>query len=145
MAKKPFINKYGFVEYPFLHDTRKGKNWWFFNLLEDHLKRRARHKHGREYTREHMDEDLMKILPTTNLKLFVLLPSGMGMEFKLIGKYKTPDLIHIEDPNPYLEEKYGGGKFKMNIYHEGTFAGTENYKTHGDPKWVEIPDDVATG
>jgi len=23
----------------------------------------------------------------------------------------------------------------------GTFAGTENYKTHGDPKWVEILDD----
>ncbi|MCH7498609.1 MAG: hypothetical protein IH886_01125, partial [Nitrospinae bacterium] len=45
MAKKPFINKYGFVEYPFLHDQRKGKNWWFFNLLEDHLKRRARRKY----------------------------------------------------------------------------------------------------
>jgi hypothetical protein len=145
MAKKPFINKYGFVEYPFLHDTRKGKNWWFFNLLDDHLKRRARQKHGIGYTRDHMDEDLMQILPTTNLKLFVLLPSGMGMEFKLIGKFETPELIHIEDPNPYIEEKYGGGKFKMNIYHEGTFAGTENYKTHGDPKWVEIPDDSSTG
>jgi hypothetical protein len=145
MAKKPFINKYGFVEYPFLHDQRKGKNWWFFNLLEDYLKRRARQKHGFEYTREHMDEDLMQILPSTNLKFYVLLPSGMGMEFKLIGKYETPELIHIEDPNPYIQEKYGGGKFKVNIYHKGTFAGTENYKTHGDPKWVEIPDDNPTG
>ena len=40
MAKKPFINKHGFVEYPFLHDTRKQKNWWFYNLMEDYLKRR---------------------------------------------------------------------------------------------------------
>ncbi len=141
MAKKPFINKYGFVEYPFLHDTRKMSNWWFFNLLEDYLKRRARHKHGAGYTRDHMDEDLMSFLHETNLKLFVLLPAGMGMEFKLIGKFKTPELIEIEDPVPYIEEKYGGGKFKMNIYHEGTFAGTENYKTHGEPAWVEIPDD----
>lgn len=145
MAKKPFINKYGFVEYPFLHDTRKKKNWWFFNLLEDYLKRRAKRKHGRDYTREHMDEDLRKTLPETNLKFYVLLPSGMGMEFKLIGKYKTPELIEIEDPVPFITEKYGGGKYKVNIYHEGTFAGTENYKAHGDPKWVEIEDDNPIG
>ena len=44
--KIPFINKHGFVEYPFLHDERKESNWWFFNLLEDYLKRRARQKHG---------------------------------------------------------------------------------------------------
>ncbi len=141
MAKKPFINKYGFVEYPFLHDQRKGKNWWFFNLLEEHLKRRAKHKIGKGYTREDMDKDMMELLPATCLRIYVLLPVGMGMEFKLIGKYETPELIHLEDPVPYLEETYGGGKFKVNIFHEGTFAGTENFKTHGDPKWVEIPDD----
>lgn len=141
MAKKPFINKYGFVEYPFLHDDRKSQNWWFWNLLDDYLKRRARQNKGQDYTREDMDEDFKRILPETNLKIFVLLPVGMGMEFKLIGKYETPELIEIEDPVPYIENKYGGGKFKVNIYHKGTFAGTENYKTHGDPKWVEIPDD----
>ncbi|MCH7498610.1 MAG: hypothetical protein IH886_01130, partial [Nitrospinae bacterium] len=139
--KKPFINKYGFVEYPFLHDQRKGKNWWFFNLLEDHLKRRARRKYGKDHTRDQMDEDMMSFLAETSLKIYVLLPSGMGMEFKLIGKYETKELVHLEDPVPYITEKYGGGKFKINIYHEGTFAGTENFKTHGDPKWVEIPDD----
>ena len=32
-------------------------------------------------------------------------------------------------------------KNKVNIYHQGTFAGTENYKTHGDPTWVEIQED----
>ena len=94
MAKKPFINKYGFVEYPFLHDERKGKNWWFFNLLEEHLKRRARRKHGSDYTRDQMDEDMMSFLAQTSLKIYVLVPSGMGMEFKLIGKYETKDLIH---------------------------------------------------
>ncbi len=145
MAKKPFINKYGFVEYPFLHDQRKGKNWWFFNLLEDYLKRRARQKHGVDYKRDHMDEDMMSFLAQTNLKFFALVPAGMGMEFKLIGKFETPELIHLEDPVPFIDEKFGGGKFKVNIYHNGTFAGTENYKTHGDPHWVEIEDDNPTG
>lgn len=145
MAKKPFINKYGFVEYPFLHDQRKEKNWWFFNLLEDYLKRRARQKYGTDYTRNHMDEDLMKFLADTNLKFFALVPSGMGMEFKLIGRYETPELIHLEDPTPFIKETYGGGKFKVNIHHRGTFAGTQNYKTHGNPAWVEIKDDNPTG
>ena len=117
MAKKPFINKYGFVEYPFLHDQRKGKNWWFWNLLEDHLKRRARQNHGQEYTREHMTEDFKKILPTTNLKFFAIVPSGMGMIFPLIGRFQTVDLIEIEDPVPWITDKYGGGKYKVNIYH----------------------------
>jgi len=142
MAKKPFINKYGFVEYPFLHDTRKGKNWWFWNLLEDYLRRRARHKKGQAFTKEDMDKDFKQILPETNLKFYVLLPSGMGMEFKLIGKFDTPEMTHVEDPVPMIEEKYGGGKFKVNIYHDGTFAGTENYKTHGDPAWTEIEDET---
>jgi len=140
MAKKPFINKHGFVEYPFLHDTRKQKNWWFWNLLEDYMKRRARQKHGQGYTRDHMDEDFKKILPNTNLKFFALVPVGMGMEFKLIGFFQTQELIELEDPVPFITETYGGGKFKVNIYHNGTFAGTENYKAHGDPKWVEIED-----
>jgi len=144
MAKKPFINKYGFVEYPFLHDDRKSKNWWFWNLLDDYLKRRARQSAGKDYTREDMENDFKKILPETILKIYVLLPQGMGMEFKLIGKFNTPELIDIEDPVPMIAEKYGGGKFKVNIYHEGTFAGTENFKTHGDPKWVEIPDETLT-
>ena len=73
MAKVPFINKHGFVEYPFLHDVRKESNWWFFNLLEDYLKRRARQKYGHTYTRDHMDEDMMQFLAQTNLKFFVLL------------------------------------------------------------------------
>ena len=144
MAKKPFINKYGFVEYPFLHDDRKSKNWWFWNLLDDYLKRRARQTVGQDYTREDMENDFKKILPETILKIYVLLPQGMGMEFKLIGKFDTPELIDIEDPVPMIAEKYGGGKFKVNIYHEGTFAGTENFKTHGDPKWVEIADETLT-
>ena len=112
MAKKPFINKHGFVEYPFLHDARKESNWWFFNLLEDYLKRRARQKHGFGYTRDHMDEDMMQFLAETNLKFYVLLPSGMGMEFKLIGKYETPELIHLEEPVAFITETFGGGKFK---------------------------------
>lgn len=141
MAKKPFINKYGFVEYPFLHDQRKAKNWWFWNLMEDYLKRRARQKHGLDFTREHMTEDFKVILPETNLKFFAIVPSGMGMIFPLIGKFQTRDLIEIEDPVPWLTEKYGGSKYKVNIYHEGTFAGTENYKTKGEAKWKEIPDE----
>jgi hypothetical protein len=88
-----------------------------------------------------MDTDMMQLLPNTNLKFYALVPSGMGMEFKLIAKYETPELIHLEDPVPFITETFGGGKFKVNIYHEGTFAGTENYKAHGDPKWEEIEDD----
>ena len=61
MAKKPFINKYGFVEYPFLHDKRKEKNWWLYNLMEDYLKRRAKHKAGPTYTRDDCEEDFKKI------------------------------------------------------------------------------------
>ncbi len=91
-----------------------------------------------------MHDDMLTFLHDTNLKFYVLLPSGMGMEFKLIGKYDTKELIELEDPLPYIAEKYGGGKFKVNIYHEGTFAGTGNFKTHGDPKWVEIPDNDLT-
>ena len=81
MAKKPFINKHGFVEYPFLHDTRKQKNWWFYNLMEDHLKRRARQYAGPNYTREDCEEDFKKILASTNLKFYVVIPAHNEADF----------------------------------------------------------------
>ncbi|MFQ5717429.1 MAG: hypothetical protein ACE5GQ_10065, partial [Nitrospinales bacterium] len=68
-------------------------------------------------------------------------PSGLGMEFKLVGRFETPELVHLEDPVSWISEKYGGGKYKVNIYLDGTFMGTENYKAKGEPKWVEIPDE----
>jgi hypothetical protein len=141
MAKQPFINKHGFVEYPFLHDDRKARNWWFWNLLDDYIKRRTRQAKGPDYTKEDKDEEFKKVLPETKLKFYALVPAGMGMEFKLIGRYNSSELFHIEDPVPFIGETYGGGKFKVNIYHEGTFAGTENFKAHGEPKWTAIPDD----
>ena len=98
MAKKPFINKYGFVEYPFLHDQRKGKNWWFFNLLEDYLKRRARQKYGVEHTRDHMDEDFKVILPHTNLKFF-----ATAILQKLIREIGPP----LATPFPFTPNNLG--------------------------------------
>ena len=72
MAKKPFINKHGFVEYPFLHDKRKEKNWWLYNLMEDYLKRQAKHKVGPAYTRDDCEEIFKEDLPGTNLKFYVV-------------------------------------------------------------------------
>ena len=97
MAKQPFINKHGFVEYPFLHDTRKAKNWWFWNLLDDYVKRRTRQAKGLDFTKEDKDEEFKKVLPETKLKFYALIPAGMGMEFKLIGRYLSSELFHIED------------------------------------------------
>ena len=55
-----------------------------------------------------------------------------------------PAIAAGRDNGTMIFKEYGGGKFKCNIYHKGTFAGTNNYKAHGDPKWVEIEDDNPT-
>ena len=64
------------------------------------------------YTRDHMDEDMMQFLAETNLEVlsYYAPKSGMGMEFKLIGKYETPELIHLEEPVAFVTETFGGGK-----------------------------------
>jgi hypothetical protein len=63
------------------------------------------------------------------------------VRFKRLAHF-TPEAFTpmIRDPESYLRERFGGGKFKVNFYQGMSFLATRNFKPEGDPIWRAMPE-----
>ena len=39
----------------------------------------------------------------------------------------------------WIGDRFGGGKFKMNLHHRLHFVNTKNFKPAGEPRWATAP------
>jgi hypothetical protein len=46
----------------------------------------------------------------------------------------------LMEPENFLLEHFGGGKFKLNFHQGLNFIATKNFKPQGEPKWKNLPD-----
>ena len=46
----------------------------------------------------------------------------------------------LEDPEKFIGERFGGGKFKLNFHHGMHFVNTKNFKPVGPPLWRDLPE-----
>jgi len=77
-------------------------------------------------------------LAESTATLYVMEPVGATIRFKGLGRWalsEVPDLL--ADPNAFIADRYGGGKYKLNFHHGATFVGTHNFRTYGDERWRE--------
>lgn len=80
----------------------------------------------------------LRVLAESTATLYVMEPVGATIRFKGLGRWplaEAPDLL--ADPNAFIADRFGGGKFKVNFHHGLTFVGTHNFRTHGEPLWPE--------
>lgn len=80
----------------------------------------------------------LRVLSESTATLYVMEPIGGTIRFKGLGRWplsEAPDLL--ADPNAFIADRFGGGKFKVNFHHGLTFVGTHNFRTHGEPLWQE--------
>ena len=40
----------------------------------------------------------------------------------------------------FLRERFGGGKFKINLHHGMHFVSTKNFRPSGPSRWAELPE-----
>jgi hypothetical protein len=50
----------------------------------------------------------------------------------------VPDLL--ADPNGFIADRFGGGKFKVNFHRGPNFVATHNFRTFGDERWRAMPE-----
>ena len=77
------------------------------------------------------------------IKIMVSDKVGMIVQFLDLDMYRFPDFEDKQSQAAFLaflKEKYGQGKYKVNLYHNGTFIATKNFKIEeeGPEKWREI-------
>lgn len=81
----------------------------------------------------------LSILGQSSATLYVMEPVGETIRFKGLGKWplaEVPSLL--ADPNAFIADRWGGGKFKVNFHHRSSFVGTHNFRTYGDERWREM-------
>ena len=75
--------------------------------------------------------------PAITATIGVQEPFAGTIRFKWLVRLSRRDLApFLDDPMGWIGERYGGGKFKMNLHHGLHFVNTKNFKPAGEPRWA---------
>lgn len=114
---------------------------WLWPMFEPYIRRELEHGDRTVAAPEQraLQEAFLKVLTESTATLFAMEPVGETIRFKGLGRWplaEVPDLL--ADPNAFLADRFGGGKFKINFHHGATFVATHNFRTYGEPRWQQM-------
>ncbi len=83
----------------------------------------------------------MRCLAQSTATAFAMEPVGDTIRFKGLGRWPLPEVTDlVADPNAFVADRFGGGKFKINFHHGDSFVGTHNFRTYGVQRWRQLPE-----
>ena len=112
---------------------------WLWPIYEEHIRRVLCLGKDEAAEQTVLQHRFFKSLGASSASLYVMEPVGDTIRFKGLGRWglsEVPDLL--ADPNGFIAEGFGGGKYKVNFHDGFTFVGTHNFRTFGDERWREM-------
>lgn len=104
---------------------------WLWPLYEEYVRRETRN--GDDAALRDM---FLGALSESTATLYVMEPVGDTIRFKGLGQWLLPEVPDLmADPNAFIADMCGGGKFKINFHHGQTFVATHNFRTFGEESW----------
>jgi len=111
-----------------------GLTW---ELYKEHVKKFSHAAVKGMPTENEMKEALASIVEDSTVKVLAQERVGMVVTFHWLDTYRALDVCDITDVKGFLAERFGGGKFKLNLYHGINFLSTKNWETEGPPLWKD--------
>lgn len=114
---------------------------WAWVLIEDYVERSlaARGRHA-PTPRETLAE-VARLWPDLSCTILVQEPWQGTVRFKRLARLRGDAMRpFLEAPEAFIRERFGGGKFKLNIHHGLSFVNTKNFKPDGPPLWAGMPE-----
>jgi hypothetical protein len=110
---------------------------WLWAVFEPYIRReRKRRDAGAVIAQSELQEAFFSVLSESTATLFAMEPVGETIRFKGLGQWPLAEVpALLSDPNAFIADQFGGGKFKINFHHGATFVATHNFRTYGDPLW----------
>ena len=115
---------------------------WMWDMYKEYVRKITRTASQGARSDEQMQSDYSKIYKEFEIKVLATDKVGMIVVFRDLASYT------FEQVEPYLEDAaffkflfdhYGACKFKVNLYLDGTFIATKNFKIEEGPeKWREL-------
>jgi hypothetical protein len=119
-------------------DTDKlyaGLTW---DLYKEHVKKFSHAAVKGMPTEEEMKEAFAALVEESTVKVLAQEKVGMVVQFHWLDTYPALDVCEITDVKGFLTQRFGGGKFKLNLYHGINFLSTKNWETEGPKLWKDM-------
>jgi hypothetical protein len=114
---------------------------WCWDLLEPYLRRNLTSRGVDRPSRRQLLEEFARVWPEVTATVGVQEPFAGTIRFKWLARLPSQALgPFLDDPEGWLAERFGGGKFKVNFHHRLHFVATRNFKPAGEPRWQAVPE-----
>ena len=112
---------------------------WMWSMFREYVRKITRTASTGAMPEEELQKRYQNLHRDFEIKIMVSDKIGMIIQFIDLDMYQMGDFENLIEETPFLgflSEKYGQGKFKVNLYHHGTFIATKNFKIEEGPeKW----------
>lgn len=114
---------------------------WAWVLLEPYVDKSLEARRVSHPTPEQTLEELARLWPDLSCTLMVQEPWMGTVRFRRLLKLRGDEMRpFLAAPEAFLRERFGGGKFKVNLHHGMHFVATRNFKPSGEPLWMRVPE-----
>lgn len=114
---------------------------WCWDLVEPYLRRNLLNRGVDRPSRKQVLEEFARVWPEFTATIGVQEPWAGTIRFKWLIRLESEAMTpFLEGPEGWIGERFGGGKFKMNLHHGMHFVNTKNFKPEGEPRWKDAPE-----
>jgi hypothetical protein len=114
---------------------------WCWDLIEPYLRRNLLNRGVERPTRKQVLEEFARVWPEFTATIGVQEPWSGTIRFKWLVRLGPDEITpFLDNPTGWIDARFGGGKFKMNLHHGMHFVNTKNFKPEGEPRWKELPE-----
>jgi hypothetical protein len=126
-----------------LYMTMNNEAMWqglVWDLYKEHIRKFSHAMVKGMPSEEEMKATVIQILPESTVKVLAQERVGMVVQFHLMAIYPASEVaeVAVSEIKNFLAHRFGGGKFKLNLYHGINFLSTKNFETEGPPLWKDF-------
>jgi hypothetical protein len=110
-------------------------------MIEDFVDRSLEDRGTTNPTARDTLGEVARLWPDLSCTILVQEPWQGTVRFKRLLRLRGDEMRpFLGDPEGFIRERFGGGKFKLNIHHGMHFVNTKNFKPQGAALWPAIPE-----
>ena len=114
---------------------------WAWVLIEDYVDRSLEDRGTTNPTAQQTLAEVARLWADLSCTILVQEPWQGTVRFKRLLRLRGDEMRpFLESPETFIRERFGGGKFKLNIHHGMHFVNTKNFKPEGPARWQAIPE-----
>ena len=114
---------------------------WAWVLIEDYVDRCLEDHGTTNPTAQETLAEVARLWPDLTCTILVQEPWQGTVRFKRLLRLRADEMRpFLEFPESFIRERFGGGKFKLNIHHGMHFVNTKNFKPEGPARWQALPE-----